>query len=360
MVPADQSLDAENRSVGEPHDRLVVQLELIHGQCVLQVGPQLEPLDDALVHRRLEDAVAALAVTFRHVHRHVGVAQELRCLWCLDFLTDKADPDARPREHVLSFDLDRKVERAKDSRRCVGSVRRAGHAVEEDGELVASEARDGVARPDGDLETTADLLQDLVPGCMTETVVDRLEVVQVDEHDCDLVDAALRAHQRVLDAVGEERAVGELRHRVVERLMRELLLEGLTFTDVAAVEHDATDMLVMQKVGVLDLEPQSRTVPVTDGTLDRVSLGVARAVNRDQLRKQRPVGLTEQPVEPRSFDLVDPVSEQALDRRALVGDEAVGVQHGDEVAGVRNERAEPRLTLASMEILGERRPFHRE
>ncbi len=36
---------------------------------------QLEPLDDALVHRRLEDAIAALAVALCHVHRHVGVAQ---------------------------------------------------------------------------------------------------------------------------------------------------------------------------------------------------------------------------------------------------------------------------------------------
>ena len=89
-------------------------------------------------------------------------------------------------------------------------------------------------------------------------------------------------------------------------------------------------------------------------------LGVARAVDRDQLREQRPVGLAQQPVEPRSFDLVDAVSEQTLDRRALVRDEAVGVQHRDEVAGVRNERAEPGLALASMEILCERRPFHRE
>jgi hypothetical protein len=37
MVPAHQSLDAENFAVGEPHDRLVVQLELVHGQRVLQV-----------------------------------------------------------------------------------------------------------------------------------------------------------------------------------------------------------------------------------------------------------------------------------------------------------------------------------
>ncbi len=195
---------------------------------------------------------------------------------------------------------------------------------------------------------------------MSETVVHGLEVVQVDEHDGNLVHAALRAHERVLDTVGEERTVGELRYRVVKCLMSKLLLESLALADVAGVEHDAANVFVVKEVGVLDLESESRAVPVTDGALDRVSLGVARAVDRDQLRKKRPVGFAQKPVEPRSLDLVHAISEQAFDRRALVRDEAVGVQHRDEVAGVRNERAEPGLALASMEILRERRSFHGE
>ena len=142
--------------------------------------------------------------------------------------------------------------------------------------------------------------------------------------------------------------------------MGELLLEGLALADVAAVQHDAADVLVVEKVGVLDLEPQRRTVPVADRALDRVRLGVARAVDRDQLREQGPVGLAQKPVESRSFDLVDAISEQTLDRGALVRDQAVGVQHRDQVAGVRDERAEPSLALASMEICCQRRPFDRE
>ena len=77
-------------------------------------------------------------------------------------------------------------------------------------------------------------------------------------------DAALGAHQRVLDAVGEQRAVGELRDRVVECLVCKLLLERLALADVAAVEHDAADVLVVEEVGVLDLERQRRAVPVAD------------------------------------------------------------------------------------------------
>src|SRR5213592_1172372 len=44
----------------EAHDRLVVQLELAGLDRVLQLRAQLEPLDHALVHRRLEDSVAPL------------------------------------------------------------------------------------------------------------------------------------------------------------------------------------------------------------------------------------------------------------------------------------------------------------
>src|SRR5256885_3629922 len=56
----------------------------------------------SLVHRRLEDAVAALAVALGHVHRDVGVAQELGRLGRLDVLADQADPHARRSEEHTS------------------------------------------------------------------------------------------------------------------------------------------------------------------------------------------------------------------------------------------------------------------
>ena len=50
VVPAQQRLHARDAPVVEPHDRLVVELELAAGDGALQVGPQLEPLQHALVH----------------------------------------------------------------------------------------------------------------------------------------------------------------------------------------------------------------------------------------------------------------------------------------------------------------------
>ena len=156
VVPAKQGLDADDLAAGEPHDGLIVEFELVQGHRVLQVRTKFQPLDDALVHRRLEHAVASLAVALCHIHRDVGIAQEIRRSGRL-VLADETDPDTRPREDVLAFDLHRQVECTKNPCGRVGGVLRAVDAVEQHGELVAAEARDGVGRPDRALEPVADL-----------------------------------------------------------------------------------------------------------------------------------------------------------------------------------------------------------
>ena len=120
--------------------------------------------------------------------------------------------------------------------------------------------------------------------------------------------AADRAHDRVLDAVGEERAVGEPGDRVVERLVRELVLERLALADVAAVQDDAADVLVVEQVGVLHLELQPRAVAVPERALDHVRLGAAADVRLadacDDLREPRSIRLASRSANVRPLDLV--------------------------------------------------------
>jgi hypothetical protein len=54
---------------------------------------------------------------------------------------------------------------------------------------------------------------------VAEVVVDRLEVVEIEEEDRDRAVAPVHARERVLEAVHEERAVRQLRQRVLERLL---------------------------------------------------------------------------------------------------------------------------------------------
>ena len=113
----------------EAHDRLVVQLELAGVDRMLQLRAQLEALDHSFVHRRLEDPVAALAVTLGHVHRDVGVPEELGCIRNRDLPVDEADSDARAREDLLVLDLGRNLQGLQDPRSRVGGLRRVRHAL---------------------------------------------------------------------------------------------------------------------------------------------------------------------------------------------------------------------------------------
>ena len=187
-------------------------------------------------------------------------------------------------------------------------------------ELVAAEAGGRVARADARLEALGDLDQHLVAGGVAEAVVDHLEVVEVHEDDGDDAVLAARARQRVADALAEQRAVGEPRDGVVERLVGQLLLEGPALAHVAAVEDDPADVLVVEQVGVQDLEVAGGAVAVTSvHSIACWRLGTAASSASTSCRRVRSEAATRS-VEAPAGDLVGRVAEQPLDRRALVGD----------------------------------------
>ena len=104
--------------------------------------------------------------------------------------------------------------------------------------------------------------------------------------------------QGVADALVEQRAVGELRDGVVKCLVRELLLERLALADVATVEDDPRDVLVLEQVGVQDLELAGAPVGMAKRALDHLRL--ADAAGRDHRRAAASVGCShrvEQPIE---------------------------------------------------------------
>ena len=322
----------------------------------LELGLELEPFDDSLVHLGLEHAVAALAVSLRHVHRDICVAEELLGVRGAEGPAGEADSDAGARIHLLRLDVERRLESGEHPGCNVGCLGRVLDAVEQNRELVAAEARHRVRRPNGDHEPLADLLQDGVSSCVTEAVVHSLEIVQIDEHDADGGSSAKGAHDRVLHAVGEQCAVREVRDGIVEGLVGELLLERLALAHIAAVQHDAPNVLVLKQVGVLHLELEPGPVTMAHSALDDVCLGSAACVGvahaREDLDEPRPIRRSEQPGELCAFHLVRPIAERALDRRALVRHDAMCVENSDQVARMRNEGAEARLALPAVQIFG--------
>ena len=123
-------------------DRLVLEEELAALERAVDVVLEAQPLAQLLLHARLEHDVAPLAGGFRVVHRDVGVAQQL--LGVVAGLR-KCDADAGRR---CRYRRRRAAAARRMTRVIVAAIRstsrRLVDALEQDRELVAAEARDGV------------------------------------------------------------------------------------------------------------------------------------------------------------------------------------------------------------------------
>ena len=129
------------------------------------------------------------------------------------------DADARLHLEREAVDRERLLERGAQLPGDGHRGLRVHHLREEDAELVAAQPRDRVALTEALREPEADLLQQLVAARMAERVVDLLEAVEVHDHHGRGHVVAARRGERLTDAVVEERAVGQVRERVVERLV---------------------------------------------------------------------------------------------------------------------------------------------
>ena len=77
VVPAQQRLAPAHLIVREPHQRLVVQLELVVDERLAQVDFERAPHLHARVHLGLEIAIGAAAFRLGAIKRHVRAFQEL-------------------------------------------------------------------------------------------------------------------------------------------------------------------------------------------------------------------------------------------------------------------------------------------
>ena len=178
-----------------------------------------------------------------------------------------------------------------------------------------------------------------------------LEVVEVEEDHGELEMLAPGPCQSMAHALVEERAVGELGHRIMKCLMLELRLECLAFTDIPTVEDDPAHRFVLDEVGVQDLELASAPVAMAQRAFDH--LGVAADVTwpiREQVKQPAVLTGQQQPVEPGPDDLLGRIAEGLLDRWALVDHCGVRVENCDQVMGVLDEGAEARFARPAMEL----------
>jgi hypothetical protein len=197
-----------------------------------QLGLQLQTGQRRRVHPRHERRVPVLPAGLGRVHRQVRPSQQVagylvRC-------RTEGDPDAGPDHQLGALDDQRRPHDLEDALGD-GMLAVMAHVLEEDGELVAAQAGDGVDRPQALPDPLGHLDQQLVPGGVAEAVVDGLEAVEVQEQHRDGRHQARGARQRQAEAVEEQRPVRQLCERVVQGGAGELLGDGLGLQAGAAL-----------------------------------------------------------------------------------------------------------------------------
>jgi len=180
-MPADERLQGADRAGPQMHDRLIRKREaiLLDGRPEVVFG--LEHADDRCVHLFVEDPVATSTCLLGLVHGGVGRPEDV-----LGVLEGRVPDDhayAAGGRHLLLLEGNGSPQLfldAVDDRQYVAG---AGDRVEQDHELVASHAGDGVNLADATRQLDRHAPEEHIPGQVADAVVDELEPVQIEHQD---------------------------------------------------------------------------------------------------------------------------------------------------------------------------------
>ncbi len=162
--------------------------------------------------------------------------------------TSKAMPTLPVALDGLGPKADGWAQRLEDALRQVGDRVVGLHVLNQDGELVTAQPGRCVRRPEAADEVRRHLLQQEIALAVSQAVVDRLEVVQIDEEHGQVRSRPSGAGQRVIEPVLEQGLVGQAGQRVVEGPVGQLVFEALAVGDVPEAQ-DAADDVVSNPLG---------------------------------------------------------------------------------------------------------------
>ncbi len=277
------------------------------------------------------------------VHRHVRVAEHV--VRGLAPVPGDHDAHAAPHEDLVAVEAQGGPQGAGDPGRHLDRHLHAVDVLEQHRELVAAEARQGVALAHARPDAASDLDQHLVAGGVAEAVVDGLEIVEVEQEKGEGPADPPGPDEGVGQTVGEQRAVGEAGQGIVKRLVGEPLFQELSLVGVAKGEHEAGQIGIVQEVGDRHLHEQGAAGLSFEAQLGRPRDAAHGLGSLHQIRETRQVVGLDQRLEPRTREVARQVPENALHRRRLVADHPGGVDEQDHVRGVLDQGGEARLAL---------------
>ncbi|MNF51691.1 hypothetical protein D3C84_330150 [compost metagenome] len=233
MLPAHQGLEADQAAVGQAMDGLVMHAQLVLLQGPAQGADQLDALVRLFGQLLAVEGVGVAAAALGLEQRRVGIAQHL--LDALGVGGEQGYPQAGADEQLVPAQTEGLGQLFAEAFGQVRYLLGLGAVLPEQAELVAAQARQGHAALQQPLQARADPLQQQVALGMAEAFVDVLEVIQVQQQQGAAELFAAGALQHMLDAFGEEQAVGQVGQRVVVGEEVQLMLGAFDRADIG--EH---------------------------------------------------------------------------------------------------------------------------
>ena len=266
MFPPQQGLKANNAVAVEGNNGLILDHELPRVERNTQVMLQLESRHGGRVKPWVVATQATLPFGLGLIHGQVSVAKEhvavvpRRC--------DRV-PDTGADEDLGFPNLECRRERLDQATPQLIRIHLGGNVLGEDGELVATQPRDGIDRPHRSAEPLTDRGKEQVARRVPKAIVDCLEVIEVKEEDGQslAVGDALKACYRVLQPIAEQRPVRQARERILERLSSQLLLHGALVGDVAVRHRDAPNRRIVREILPKCHDSAPSSVRVADANL---------------------------------------------------------------------------------------------
>ena len=221
MRPADQRLEPGHRSGAERDLRLEENLDIVLRDRLPDIDFELPLAVELALHFRVEDADATPAPVLGGVKGDVGAGKEF--VRQAGVIREERKPDAGAAGDLAAIDDHRLIETGYECGR-KGTASRVGvRPLRDDGELVPSEADHEIA-PGRGPQPPRQFHQHSVARRMPHRVVDRLEAVEVDDHQRDRAAVPMIALQDVGEAEIEGGTVAEAGQRIAAREDFELLV----------------------------------------------------------------------------------------------------------------------------------------
>ncbi len=216
VVPAHQSFEARHLVGLDINDRLVVHRHLVLDECVAQILLELASVVGSIFKVARIEPVSAAPVALGGIKRQIGRFDDLFAVETIVRRDRHADGDADDRAQAVD-----RIGLGQHLNQLAAEIAKDPAVVDigqHDLELVAPDPADVAHVPDHLLQPRRELLEQFIARGMTQRVVDLLEAVEIEHHQCAALLGIAVGFERLVEprlhpaAIGQPGQRIELRH----------------------------------------------------------------------------------------------------------------------------------------------------